>query len=192
MKTIRLNGALREQFGKKGAKSVRREKLIPCAIYGGKEGPIHFSLEEKAVKPLIYTPNSYIVVLDIAGRQEIGVMREVQFHPVRDDILHIDFYRISEGKPVAIDVPVRLTGNSEGVKLGGKLVLSKRKLRVSALPENLPDELVIDVTDLGVGKSVFVGDLHYDNLKLLTPASTAVCAVIITRAARGAAAAANS
>ena len=115
-------------------------------------------------------------------------MREVQFHPVREQILHIDFYRVQAGKPVAIDVPVRLTGNSEGVKAGGKLVLSKRKIRVSGMIENLPDELVIDITSLGVGKSIFVGDLQYENLTMLTPATTAVCAVRVTRASRGAAA----
>ena len=117
-------------------------------------------------------------------------MREVQFHPVREEILHIDFYRVQEGKPVAISIPVRLTGNSEGVKQGGKLILSKRKVRISATMENLPDEIVVDVTTLGLGKSIFVGDLQYDNITLLTPASTAVCAVKMTRAARGAAAAA--
>ena len=118
-------------------------------------------------------------------------MREVQYHPVNDTILHIDFYHVIPGKPLAIDVPVRLSGSSEGVKQGGKLILSKRKLRISATMENLPDELVVDVTTLGLGKSIFVGDLKYDNITLLTPATTAVCAVKMTRAARGAAAAAT-
>ena len=110
--------------------------------------------------------------------------------PVKDNVLHIDFYHVVPGKPISIDVPVRLTGNSEGVKQGGKLILSKRKVRISATMENLPDEIVVDVTTLGLGKSIFVGDLQYDNITLLTPASTAVCAVKMTRAARGAAAAA--
>lgn len=190
METIQISACARDCFGKKASKATRRENCIPCALYGGEGEPVHFTVDEKAVKPLLFTPASYIVEFDIEGKKEHGVMREVQFHPVKDNVLHIDFYRVSPGKPVAIDIPVRLEGNSEGVKLGGKLVLSKRKLRVSGLVENLPDEIVVDVTDLQVGKSIFAGDLTFDNLTLITPATTAVCAVIMTRAARGAAAAA--
>ena len=187
MKTIELKAVKRADFGKKAAKAFRREGLIPCVIYGGSE-EIAFTVDAKEVKPLIYTPNSYIVELNIDGKVEKAVMREVQFHPVREQILHIDFYRVQEGKPVAISIPVRLSGTAEGVKVGGKLALSARKLVVSALVENLPDELVVDVTTLGVGKTIFVGDLKSDDLKFLTPATTAVCAVRVTRASRGAAA----
>ena len=187
MKTLEIKATKRDGFGKKAAKAYRRESLIPCVIYGGGEETA-FTVDTKSVKPLIYSPNSYVVEINIDGKVETAVMREVQFHPVREEILHIDFYRVQEGKPVAIDVPVRLTGNSEGVKAGGKLVLSKRKIRVSGMVENLPDELVIDITTLGVGKSIFVGDLQYENLTMLTPATTAVCAVRVTRASRGAAA----
>lgn len=161
--------------------------MVPCTIYGRGE-TIHFSVDARALKPLLYTPQSYLVEFDIDGQKEVGVMREVQYHPVNDTVLHIDFYHVIPGKPIAIDVPVRLTGSSEGVKQGGKLILSKRKLRISATMENLPDELLVDVSSLGLGKSIFVGDLHYDNITLLTPATTAVCAVKMTRAARGAAA----
>ena len=128
------------------------------------------------------------VVID--GKTEKAVLRDVQFHPIREEILHMDFYRVQPGKPVAISIPVRLTGNAEGVKIGGKLVLSARKLTVSAQLDKLPDELVIDVTPLGVGKTIFVGDLNFDGVKFLTPATTAVCAVRVTRASRGADAAA--
>ena len=190
METIQIKGAKRENFGKKGSKDVRREGRVPAVIYGGHEEPIHFSLEEKEMKPLLFTPNSYIVELDIDGRKEQAVMRDVQFHPVKDYPMHVDFFRVLPGKPVAIDVPVKIVGNSEGVKLGGKLTVQKRKLRSSGLVENLPDFLEVDITNLGIGKSIFVGDLKYDNLTLLTPATTSVCAVIMTRAARGAAAAA--
>ena len=145
-----------------------------------------------AATPEIYTPQSYLVEFDIDGKKEVGVMREVQFHPVKDTVLHVDFFHVVPGKPIAIDVPVRLSGNSEGVKQGGKLILSKRKVRISATMENLPDEIVVDVTSLGLGKSIFVGDLKYDNITILTPATTAICAVKMTRAARGAAAAADS
>lgn len=190
METIKMSGAKRDVFGKKGSKEVRREGLVPAVVYGGHEAPIHFALNEKGLKPLLFTPNSYIVELDIDGKKELAVLRDVQYHPVKDYPMHIDFFRVLPGKPVAIDVPVRIVGNSEGVKLGGKLTVQKRKLRISGLVENLPDYLEIDVTDLGIGKSVFVGDLKYDNLTLLTPATTSVCAVFMTRAARGAAAAA--
>ncbi len=190
MQTLELKATKREAFGKKESKAVRRSNQIPCVIYGGGE-TVHMSIDEKEMRPLIYTPNAYIVEFDIEGKKERGVLREVQFHPVREEILHIDFTRVIPGKPVSIEIPVRLTGNSEGVKLGGKLALSKRKIHVSGLAEHLPDELVIDVTSLELGKSIFVGDLKYDNLTLLTPATTAVCAVKMTRAARGAAAAAE-
>ena len=166
METIQIKGAKRENFGKKGSKDVRREGRVPAVIYGGHEEPIHFSLEEKEMKPLLFTPNSYIVELDIDGRKEQAVMRDVQFHPVKDYPMHVDFFRVLPGKPVAIDVPVKIVGNSEGVKLGGKLTVQKRKLRISGLVENLPDFLEVDITNLGIGKSIFVGDLKYDNLTL--------------------------
>lgn len=190
METIRINGAERQVFGKKGSKDVRREGMVPAVVYGGHDAPVHFSLNEKELKPLLFTPNSYIVEIDINGKKELAVLRDVQYHPVKDYPMHIDFFRVLPGKPVAIDVPVKIVGNSEGVKLGGKLTVQKRKLRISGMVENLPDFLEIDITNLGIGKSIFVGDLKYDNLTLLTPATTSVCAVIMTRAARGAAAAA--
>lgn len=188
MKTLTITAAKREQYGKKAAKDIRREGMIPCVLSGAGE-TISFSIDAKEVKPLIYTPNSYIVELVIDGQSYNAVMREVQFHPIREQVLHIDFYRVQEGKPVAISVPVRLTGNAEGVKVGGKLVLSARKVTVSAPLDKLPDEVVVDVTTLGVGKTIFVGDLQIEGLKFLTPATTAVCAVRVTRASRGAEAA---
>lgn len=189
MKTIEIKCSPRENFGKKESRHFRREGLVPCVIYGGGDN-VHFCVEEAELKPLLYTPNSYIVDLNIDGKVEKGVMREVQFHPIRETPLHIDFFRVIPGKPLSIDIPVKLTGVSAGVKMGGKMILSKRKLRVSALAEHLPDTLDVDVTNLELGKSIFVGDLKFDNLTILTPATTAVCAVRMTRAARGAAAAA--
>lgn len=186
MKTIQVKAAERKEFGKKAAKAVRREGLVPCVLSGNGES-VSFSVDPREIKPLIYTPNSYIVELDFGGKTEKAVLREAQFHPIREQILHLDFFRVVDGKPVSIAIPVRLTGNAEGVKVGGKLMLSARKLTVSALSENLPDEIVVDVTELGVGKTIFVGDLEFENLKFVTPASTAVCAVRVTRASRGAA-----
>jgi len=184
MKTISVKAVKREEYGKKAAKAVRREGMVPCVLSGHGES-VAFSVDPREIKPLIYTPNSYIVEFDFDGKKEQAVLREAQFHPVREQILHLDFYRIADGKPVSIAIPVRLTGNAE---VGGKLALSARKLVVSALVENLPDELVVDVTTLGVGKTIFVGDLKFENLKFVTPATTAVCAVRVTRASRGAAA----
>ena len=189
MKTLEIKGTPRTEFGKKSTGAVRRAGNVPCVIYGSGE-TIHFSVPASEFKQLIYTPHSYLVNFDIDGKKELALMREVQYHPVTGDVLHVDFYRVDEAKPVAIDLPVVLTGNSEGVKLGGKLTLSKRKLRVSALVKDLPDTVEVDVTSLGLGKSIFVGDLHIPGLAILTPASTAICAVRMTRAARGAQAAA--
>ena len=187
MKTISVKAVKREEYGKKAAKSVRREGMIPCVLCGNGE-TVTFSVDPREIKPLIYTPNSYIIEFDFDGKKELAVLREAQFHPVREEILHLDFFRIADGKPVSIAIPVRLSGNAKGVKVGGKLALSARKLTVSALVENLPDEIVVDVTNLGVGKTIFVGDLKFENLKFVTPATTAVCAVRVTRASRGAAA----
>lgn len=188
MKTLAIQAVARAEYGKKATKSVRREGMIPCVLYGAGEN-VAFSIDEKAVKPLIYTPNSYIVEIDIDGKVEKAVLREVQFHPIREQILHIDFYRVQEDKPVSIAIPVRLTGNAEGVKVGGKLALSARKLVVKGMLENLPDELTIDVTPLKVGQTIFVGDLQFEGLQFVSPATQAVCAVRVTRASRGAAAA---
>ena len=160
MKTISVKAVKRADFGKKAAKAIRREGMVPCVLCGNGETET-FSVDPREIKPLIYTPNSYIVEFDIEGKKEQAVL------------------------------PVRLTGNAEGVKVGGKLALSARKLVVSALVENLPDEIVVDVTELGVGKTIFVGDLEFENLKFITPATTAVCAVRVTRASRGAAEAAK-
>ena len=186
MKTLSIQAVGRADYGKKATKAVRREGMIPCVLYGGGEN-VAFSINEKAVKPLISTPNSFIVELEIDGKVEKAVLRDVQFHPIREQILHIDFYRVQEGKPVSIAIPVRLTGNAEGVKIGGKLALSARKLVVKGMLENLPDELVVDVTPLKVGQTIFVGDLNFEGLQFVSPATQAVCAVRVTRASRGAA-----
>ena len=188
MKTIVVNAVERKDFGKKAAKAVRREVPLPCVLRGNGES-VNFTIDPREIKALMSSPNSYIVELNFGDKVEKAVMREAQWHPVREELLHVDFFRVADGKPVSVAVPVRLTGNAEGVKVGGKLVLSARKVTVSALLENLPDEIVVDVTTLGLGKTIFVGDLQVENIKFVTPATTAVCAVRMTRAARGAAAA---
>ena len=189
MKIIEIKALSRENFGKKFARGSRREGLVPCNIYGG-DGNVNISVSEKELRKIIYTPDAYIIHFDIEGTIEKVVLREVQFHPVIDTVLHADFYRVIDGKPVAIDIPVRTFGISEGIKQGGKLMLSKRKLRVSADIENLPDVLDVDISNIPLGGSIFVKDLSFENLTIVTPANTAVCAIKMTRAARGAAAAA--
>jgi large subunit ribosomal protein L25 len=189
MKNIELKGVLRNDLGKKGAKDIRRNALTPCNLYGN-GGNINFTVVEKELKDILYTPNAYIIDLNIDGKSEKAVIREIQFHPVSDKVLHIDFYRVTEDKPVVIEIPVKLNGSSEGVKQGGKLTLTTRKIKVSAFVKDLPDTLDIDISTLGLGKTVMVGELDYPNVTLLNPKSTVVCAVKMTRAARGAAAAA--
>ena len=191
MKSIELKAVKREVYGKKESKKLHREEMVPATLSGNGE-TAHFSLNVRDLKPLIYSENSYIVNFDIEGKKELGVLREAQFHPVREQILHLDFYRAVPGKEVSIDIPVRLTGNSIGVKQGGKLALSKRKIHVRGKLEQLPDEITIDVTDLDLGKSIFVGDIVREGLVMLTPSTTAIAAVKMTRAARGAAAAAEA
>lgn len=191
MKHLEIKASTRTVFGKKETGELRRQNMVPCVVYGSGE-TVHFSVEKTELKQLIYTPQSYIVNFDIAGKKETAVMREVQYHPVNDEPLHIDFFRVTKGNPITIELPVELVGNAEGVKMGGKLSLAKRKLFVSATEENLPDTVQVDVTSLGLGKSIFVGDLDLKNITVLTPATTAICAVRMTRAARGAAAAAAS
>lgn len=186
MKTLTFNATTRSEYGKKAAKAARKQGLVPCVIYGGSEN-VNFFIAEKDLKPLIYTPNSYIVEIDVEGKKETAVLRDVQYHPIREQILHIDFYRVQEGKPVQIALPVRLTGSAEGVKVGGKLMLAVRKLTVSALVDKLPDEILVDVTPLQVGQTIFVGDLNIDGIKFVTPATQAVCAVRVTRASKGSA-----
>ncbi|MEG1649957.1 MAG: 50S ribosomal protein L25/general stress protein Ctc [Rikenellaceae bacterium] len=187
MKTIEVKAVKRDNFGKKSSKAVRSQGQIPCVIYGNGE-TLHCSIDQTATRDIIFTPSAFIIDLDFGTSKESVVMREVQYHPIGDNALHIDFYRISKTKPITIEIPVKLTGVAEGVKTGGKLILSKRKLRVSGLVSNLPDELNVDVTKLELGKSIFVSDVKIPNLTILTPASTAICAVKMTRAARGAAA----
>ena len=189
MQTLQINGTARNDFGKKYAKAARREGMVPCVVYGGDKEET-FTVSAKDLKQLIYTPNSYIVNINIDGKIEPAVMREVQFHPVSDSVVHIDFYRVDHKHPVTIEIPVRLTGVSEGVRQGGKMLLSKRKLKVSGIIDKFTDTLDIDVTSLELGKSIFVSDVQFDGLTILTPATTAICAVKMTRAARGAAAAA--
>ena len=185
MKTIELKGVGRASITKAALKKLRTTGEVPCVLYGDNGQNVHFSVVSRDLKDLIYTPHAYLVKLNIDGASYTAVMREIQFHPVTDKILHIDFYPVREDRPVAIDVPVAISGNSEGVRQGGKLQIVNRRLKVSALPEHLPDTLNIDITNLALGKSIVVGDLKYENIQILNPKVTIVCAVKTTRAALG-------
>ncbi len=191
MKKIELKGSLRTEIGKKATKALRNEEKVPAVLYGGKEIK-HFTIEEKQLKALVYTPNVYIVSLDIDGEKVEAITQDLQFHPVSDKILHIDFLQIFEEKPVVIEIPVKLNGFAEGVKAGGRLSLEQRKLRVKGLPANLPDTLNINIDHLKLGQSVQVGALEFENLELLNAKNSVVAAVKLTRAARAAQQAAAS
>lgn len=187
MKHIELTGTARV-FGKKAdVKSVRKSEKVPCVIYGNGVENTAFSIDEKALKLVTDTPSAYIIDLDIDGSKYMTKLQAVQYHPVTDKALHADFLAISADKPVTIEVPVKLTGNSEGVRAGGKLFQAVRKLKVTAVEANLPDVITIDVTSLQIGKQVFAGDLKYDGFQISSPKGILVCTVKSTRAAASAA-----
>lgn len=191
METFKLTGELRENTGKKAAKAFRNEGKVPCVLYS-KGDNIHFVSSDKDFQNLIYTPNSYIVELDINGKQETAIVKDIQFHPVSDEILHVDFARVNTTEPIVIEVPVKTEGLAKGVKAGGKLHLSSRKLKVKGLMESLPDVLTVNVTKLGLGKSILVGDLSFENIELVNSPQAVVAQVKLTRAARAAEGAAGT
>lgn len=190
MKTFKLEGKSREIIArsadqKRALKAMRQNNEIPAVLYGG-EKVVHFAITNDAVRKLIYTPEIFVVELTIDGQTQMAIMKEIQFHPVTDKILHIDFMAVSLDKPVEIEVPVALTGHAEGVKAGGKLTLQMRKLRVKAAYDQIPEKLVINVDNLGLGKTMQVGALHFEGLEIMNAKNAVVCAVQLTRAARGA------
>ncbi|MDP4208979.1 MAG: 50S ribosomal protein L25/general stress protein Ctc [Bacteroidota bacterium] len=191
MKSIELKGTIRETVGKNSSKVLRANETVPCVLYGGKES-VHFSVEESDLKPVIYTPNVYLVALEIDGKKYTAKIQDLQVHPVTDKVIHLDFYEVSEDKKIVIELPVRTSGNSIGVKEGGKLVQDLRKLKVKASLSELPDEITIDVTSLGLGKTIRVGELVHDKVEFLNFKNSPVVSVKMTRAARGAAEAAKA
>jgi large subunit ribosomal protein L25 len=186
MKSIELKGTIRESVGKNNSKALRASETVPCVLYGGKES-VFFSVVEKDLKEIIYTPNVYLIALDVKGKKFLAKIQAIQYHPVSDKPLHIDFYEVSDDKSIVIEVPVRVEGNSIGVKEGGKLIQDSRKLKVKGIVKNIPDEIVLDVTNLGLGKSLRVGDMKHDKVEFLDLKNNPVVSVKMTRAARGAA-----
>lgn len=190
MKTFKLEGKSREIIArsadqKRALKAMRKNDEIPAVLYGG-EKVVHFAVTNDAVRKLVYTPEIFVVELTIDGETTMAIMKEIQFHPVSDRILHMDFLAVSKEKAVEMEVPVALEGHAEGVKAGGKLTLQMRKLRVKAIYDQIPEKLVINVDNLGLGKTMQVGALHFEGLEVMNAKNAVVCAVQLTRAARGA------
>ncbi|MDG5799673.1 50S ribosomal protein L25/general stress protein Ctc [Marinilabiliaceae bacterium ANBcel2] len=185
MQKIELKGFKRENLGKKATNDLRKDKNVPGVLYGGEE-IVHFYTPLKDFNKLIFTPNVYIVTLNIDGKVYESIIKETQYHPVSDNLIHIDFLQVFEDKPITISIPVKLEGLPEGVKAGGKLTLEQRKLRVKGLAKDLPDHLNIDISKLGLGKSIQVGSLNFPGIELLNAKHSVVAAVKLTRAARAA------
>ena len=188
MKTFELKASPRADVGKKATKKVRTQGLIPCVIYGG-ETPLHFAAPVNDFRNLLYTPHVYIVNIILEEKTIPALLKEIQFHPVSDAVLHIDFIQLHEDKPAATAVPVLTSGFAEGVKSGGRLKTEIRRLKIKALPKNFPDSITIDVTDIELGHSIKVRDLDLEGLELLDPAGAVVVSVKLTRVAKGMAAA---
>ncbi len=190
MKTFQLEGKSREVAAtsadqKRALKAMRKNNEIPAVLYGG-EKVSHFIITKDSVRNLVYSPEIFVVELSIDGKKTMAIVKDIQFQPVTDAIMHMDFMEVSDSKPVTIEVPVVLTGHAEGVKAGGKLSLQMRKLKVKALYTAIPEKLHINVDHLGLGKTMQVGALHFEGLELMNAKNAVVCAVQLTRAARGA------
>jgi large subunit ribosomal protein L25 len=180
MKSIEIKAVSRDQFGKKSSNSLRAENNVPCVMYGGEEN-LHFYAHENAFRKLVYTPEVYLVSLNIDGKNYNAVMKDLQFHPVSDKLLHIDFIQVIENKPVTINIPIKITGVSPGVKAGGKLRIKRRSLTVKGMAEDLPDHLNIDISKLQIGQSIKIGDLSYDKLEIIDNKRAMVASVAVSR-----------
>jgi large subunit ribosomal protein L25 len=195
MKEISVSGQKRTETGKKASKLIRKEGLIPCNLYGEKRDDNNLPEAMAFVAPFtelrkaVYTPHVYVVNLNIDGKEHKAIIKELQFHPTSDALIHADFYEINENKAITVGIPVNLTGHAQGVRDGGKLQLQIRKINVTAPYKNIPEKLDIDVTSLELGKSIKVGSLSFDGLEIATPKEVIVCSVKATRASRSAAAA---
>ena len=196
MKEIAINGQKRETTGKKASKLMRKEGLVPCNLYGEKKNDkglpeaLSFSVPFTELRKAVYTPHVYVVDINLDGKEHKAIIKELQFHPTTEALLHADFYEVTEEKPITVGIPVKLNGLAQGVRDGGKLNLSIRKIEVTAPYKQMPEILEIDVTNLGLGKAIKVGELSFEGLELATPAQVVVCSVKETRASKSAAAAA--
>ncbi len=182
MKSITIKGSKRESVGKVATKALRNADKVPCVLYGG-ENVLHFSADEKAFKNLVYTPNVYTATIELDGEKSTCILQDIQFHPVTDKILHVDFYQLFDDKEVTMEIPVTLLGNAPGVVTGGSLRFPKRKLKVKALLSNLPDTINADISKLEIGDKLFVRELKVENCAILHPENTVVAQVRMSRAA---------
>ena len=183
MKSIAISCSLRKNVGKRDAKELRYEGKVPAVLYGGKE-QYHFAVSATDLKPVIYTPDVHFIDLDIDGKKFRSILQDAQFHPLTDQVRHVDFLELDDKKPVALNIPIKLTGTSPGVKVGGKLVQKLRSLRVKALPKDLPQYIEVSLESLEVGKSVQVGSIQLDNAKVLNNPDDTIVSVIMSRALR--------
>lgn len=195
MKEINVAGQKRTDLGKKASKLLRKEGLVPCNLYGEKKGEnglpeaVAFAIPAAQLRKVIYSPNVYVVNLTISDEAHKAVIKELQFHPTTDAVLHVDFFEVNETKPITIGIPVKLTGHAQGVRDGGRLSQAVRQLNVTAPYKQIPEVLEIDVTELKLGKAIKVAELNFEGLQIATPAQVVVCSVKATRASRSAAAA---
>ena len=180
MKTLEINGSLRKSSGKKDTAILRKSNMVPCVLYGGKEN-IHFTTHENSFLKLVYTSDVHIVKLHIDGKEFNTILKDIQFHPVSDRIIHADFIEVFDNKPIVVSLPVKITGDSPGVKAGGKLKLNKRYLRIKGLPKDIPDHITIDITDLKIHDSVKAGDISIENIELLEPENLMILNVATSR-----------
>ncbi|MBP3767000.1 MAG: 50S ribosomal protein L25 [Prevotella sp.] len=194
MREIALNGQKRTDTGKKASKLLRKEGLVPCNLYGEKKGEnglpeaLAFAIPMAELRKAIYTPHVYVMNITIEGKLHVAIVKELQFHPTTDALLHADFYEVNETKPITVGIPVKLNGLAQGVRDGGRINLSIRKINVTAPYKNIPEVLDIDVTNLQLGKSIKVGELSFEGLDIATSPEVVVCSVKATRASRSAAA----
>lgn len=190
MKTVTISGSARTATGKKDTKELRGKGMVPCVLYGGKE-QVHFFADSREFKKVLFTPDTYNIDLAIEGKNYTAIVQHTQFHPITDELIHADFYELNEGKPVSVSIPVKVTGNSVGVRAGGKLVIKSRKLKVKALPAQLPDFIQVDISNLNIGESVKVNTLAIEGVTFLDAPNVVIAAVNTTRAAAAAAAEAS-
>ena len=184
MKTITISAERRSELGKKSTRDLRKIDHVPCVMYGGAE-VVHFHAHENDFRQVVYTPSAYIIEIDLGGQKHKAVLQELQFHPVTDKLIHMDFVEVFDDKPVTVEVPIKLTGAAIGLKDGGKPRQRRRVLKVRGLLADLPDVLEIDITDVAIGDVIKIGDLSYENLEILDPARSMIYAIVSSRISKG-------
>ncbi len=181
MKIVSMSGSVRQNVGKKDAKALRKQDKVPCVLYGGKQEQVVFAVPEKDFNGLLFTPDTHYVELNIDGNKQMAILQDIDYHPVSDKVLHADFLRIFDDKPITIAVPVKTTGTAPGVLQGGKLQLKIRKVKLCGLPNDIPQEIVLDISKLGLNNSIKVSDINVPNVETMEVKSSVVVTVRTTR-----------